>query len=132
MSVGSKPVRVVIAEHSSELRQSLSTLIDFVEDFELVGVASSGAEALALCSRGGPDVLLSDLLLPDMDALTALRSFHEHSPDLRVIALLRFQQSKLIPALRDAVFAQFTMDVPADVLIDSIRRAAQDSCSQGA
>lgn len=122
-----KYIRVLIADDSHEMQQGLTTFIEFVEDFELVGVASTGREAISLCASARPDVVLMDLIMPEMDGLTAIHLLQKEHPDVRVIALTSYPQGFIASLIPEKVFEYLTKDVPADKLADTIRRAAAHS-----
>jgi len=124
MCDSTKHIRVLIADDSHEMRQGLTTFIEFVEDFELVGVASTGREAVRLCASAHPDVVLMDLIMPEMDGPTAIHLLHREHPEVRVIALTSYPQEFIASVIREKVFEYLTKDVPADKLADTIRRAA--------
>ncbi len=62
------------------VRKRVEALLETREDFRLVGKASSGSEALRLCSELQPDIVLMDLVMPDMDGVTAIKRLHDQHP----------------------------------------------------
>lgn len=66
------------------------------DDLELVGQAGSGKEAVRLCERAAPDVILMDLVMPEMDGAATTRAVKERCPDTQVIALTSFKEDDLV------------------------------------
>jgi DNA-binding NarL/FixJ family response regulator len=85
--VAQHPIRVMIVDDHEMVRNGLSVLIEGFESLALVGEASNGAEAVELCSRVEPDVILMDLSMPKMDGIATTRVLREHHPHVQIIAL---------------------------------------------
>ena len=89
-------IRVMLVDDHAVVRSGLSAFLLAFDDLELVGDAADGAEALNLCSRVRPDVVLMDLVMPRMDGATATRAIREKYPDTQVIALTSFKEDELV------------------------------------
>jgi two-component system, NarL family, response regulator LiaR len=83
------PIRVLIADDHSVVRQGLRAFLEGDRGLELVGEARDGAEALRLAQRLRPDVILMDLLMPGMDGLAATAAVRRELPDTQRAAGLR-------------------------------------------
>ena len=81
------PIRVMIVDDHAMVRTGLATFLEVSDDLELVGQASNGREAVDLCEQFQPDVVLMDLVMPEMDGVTATRIIRERWPQVQVIAL---------------------------------------------
>jgi DNA-binding NarL/FixJ family response regulator len=90
------PIRIVIADDQPITRDGLNTILEGMEDVSVVGVAADGAEAAALAERGGTDVVLMDLRMPQMDGIEATRRLAETSPDTAVVVLTTYTDDELI------------------------------------
>src|SRR5262245_10741372 len=90
------PIRVMIVDDHLVVRSGLSAFLAAYDDFELVGQAATGREAVALCERVRPDVMLMDLVMPDMDGAAATRAVRARCPDVQVIALTSFKEDELV------------------------------------
>ena len=119
-----KMIRVMLVDDHAVVRSGLSTFLMTCDDMELVGEASSGEQALSLCSQTKPDVVLMDLVMPGMDGATATRKFREQCPDIQVIVLTSFKEQELVQgALQAGAIGYLLKDVNADELAKAIRAA---------
>ncbi len=82
-----KKVRILVADDHTVLRQGLTQLLSQEPDFEIVGEAANGVEAIDLAEKLQPDVILMDLGMPVMDGIEATRIIHQASPKIRIIWL---------------------------------------------
>lgn len=120
----SDTIRVVIVDDHAMVRKGLATFIRIKSDLELVGEAGDGEEALRVCERVQPDVVLMDLVMPHMDGIAATRAIRERWPDVQVIALTSFQEKDLIRrALEGGAIGYLLKNVSVDELAAAIRAA---------
>jgi two-component system, NarL family, response regulator LiaR len=120
----SLPITVVIADDHELVRSGLQAILDVIDDLELVGEAESGEEAVALCERLRPDVVLMDLVMPRMDGATATREILSRSPATKVLALTSFSDPAMIQeVLRAGAIGCLLKNVTCDELATAIRRA---------
>ncbi len=124
MSDQTGPIRVMIVDDHAMVRSGLGAFLLAFDDFELVAEASSGKEAVALCDQRHPDVVLMDLVMPEMDGATATRAVREQCPDVQVIALTSFPEEDLVTAAVDAgAIGYLLKNVSANELAEAIRAA---------
>ncbi len=117
-------IRVMLVDDHAVVRSGLSAFLLAFDDLELVGEAADGAEALALCARDCPDVILMDLVMPRMDGATATRAIREKYPDTQVIALTSFKEDDLVQdALKAGAIGYLLKNISADELANAIRAA---------
>jgi NarL family two-component system response regulator LiaR len=117
-------VRVVIVDDHKVVRSGLGAFLQVYEDFELAGEASNGREALEVCAGVSPDVVLMDLVMPEMDGAAATRALREKYPDIQVIVLTSFKEEELIEeALKAGAIGYLLKNVSADELASAIRSA---------
>ncbi len=117
-------IRVMVVDDHSVVRSGLAAFLLAFDDLELVGEAANGAEAVRMAGRLNPDVVLMDLLMPEMDGATATRSIREVLPQLQVVALTSFGEEGLVQeALQAGAISYLLKDVSADQLADAIRAA---------
>lgn len=120
----SDPIRVMLVDDHDMVRRGLSVFLKVKADLELVGEAGNGQEALRLCEKARPDVVLMDLVMPEMDGTTATRLIRERWPQVQVIALTSFQEKKLVQeALQAGAISYLLKNVSADDLAEAIRAA---------
>ena len=112
--------RIVIVEDQGIVRELLSALLAGEPDIELVGQASTGAQALELAARLQPDVLLLDIGLPDMDGLAVTQVLRRRQPEVRIIALSVYDEPHIVRAMLDAGAAGY---VPKGDTVDELRQA---------
>jgi two-component system, NarL family, response regulator LiaR len=118
------PIRVMLVDDHAVVRSGLSAFLLAFDDLELVGEAADGAEAIHMCERAQPDVILMDLVMPHMDGATATRNIRERYPDVQVIALTSFKEDNLVQdALRAGAIAYLLKNVSSDELARAIRAA---------
>ena len=115
-------IRVVIADDHAVVRQGLRTFLDLQDDIEVVAEAGDGAEALAAAEEHAPDVVLIDLVMPNVDGIEAIRGLRERVPAARAIVLSSFiEDEKLLPAVRAGAAGYLLKDVEPQQLVDAIR-----------
>jgi NarL family two-component system response regulator LiaR len=117
-------IRVMIVDDHAVVRSGLSAFLLAFDDFEYVGDATGGADALKKCAALKPDVVLMDLVMPDMDGAEATRRIKEACPDVRVIALTSYKEDDLVQgALKAGALSYLLKNVSADELAGAIRAA---------
>ena len=122
--IESNRIRVLIVDDHALLRRGLVTFLLSFDDLELVGEAANGADALRLCEQLQPDVVLMDLVMPEMDGSTATRAIRQRHPQVQVIALTSFREEELVQgALEAGAIGYLLKNVPADELAQAIRAA---------
>jgi len=106
------------------VRRGLATFLKVFDDLELAGEAASGQAAIQLSIQLQPDVVLMDLVMPDMDGATATRLIRKQSGSIQVIALTSFKEEILVQsALQAGAIGYLLKDVSADELARAIRAA---------
>jgi len=117
-------IRVLVVDDHTMVRRGLATFLKVFDDLELAGEAAGGQEAVQLCAKVQPDVVLMDMVMPDMDGPTATRLIREQSPSIQVIALTSFKEENLVQsALQAGAIGYLLKDVSADELAQAIRSA---------
>jgi NarL family two-component system response regulator LiaR len=120
----SPPIRVVLVDDHTMVRRGLATFLMVFDDLELAGEAADGEAAIQLCAQVLPDVVLMDMVMPDMDGVTATRAIRQQFPEVQVIALTSFKEEELVQnALQAGAIGYLLKDVSADALAQAIRAA---------
>jgi len=120
-----KRIRIVLVDDHAVVRSGLGAFMLAHDDLELVGEASNGERAIALCQQTQPDVVLMDLMMPGMDGAMATRHIREKCPNTQVIALTSFKEKELVEgALQAGAIGYLLKDISADELANAIRSAA--------
>lgn len=119
-------IKILIADDHLIIRQGLRLILETENDFELVGEASDGVEALTLCKKIKPDVVLMDLRMPNMDGLTAIEKLRVEQPEIAVVILTTFNEDELmIRGLRAGARGYLLKDTDRTTLFNTIRAAAR-------
>ena len=115
-------IRVLLADDHAVVRQGLRTFLELQDDIEVVADAADGRQALAAVAEHDPDVVLMDLVLPEIDGVEAIRRISAGHPRTRVIALTSFlDDDKVFPAVRAGASGYLLKDVEPRDLVDAIR-----------
>ena len=119
-------IKILIADDHLIIRQGLRLILETENDFELVGEASDGSEAISLCKKLKPDVVLMDLRMPNMDGLTAIEKLHIEQPNIAVVILTTFNEDELMfRGLQAGARGYLLKDTDRSTLFDTIRAAAR-------
>ena len=115
-------IRVLVADDHAVVRQGLRTFLELQDDIEVVADVADGRQALAAVDEHDPDVVLMDLVLPEVDGVEAIRRIVADKPRVRVIALTSFlDDDKLFPAVRAGAAGYLLKDVEPTKLVKAIR-----------
>ncbi len=123
----SQTIQVMLVDDHNVVRSGLATFLRAYEDLELVGEARNGVEAVNLCHQKQPDVILMDLMMPEMDGIAATRAILADYPDIKIIAMTSFEEEELVHGVLAAGAISYLLkNVTADELAKAIRDAASD------
>ena len=123
----SQRIRVLIVDDHAVVREGLRTSLGMLPDIQIVGEAASGLEALSAAAKGKPDVVLMDLVMPEMDGVEATRRLHADCPEAKVIVLTNFaEEDKIFPAISADAMGYLLKDVKPAELAETIRAVARD------
>ena len=119
-----RQIRLMIVDDHRVVRSGLSAFLLAYDDLKLVGEASGGEEAVRLCAKVKPDVVLMDLVMPGMDGIAATQAIREQCPDTKVIALTSFgDQERVQAALKAGAIGYLLKDVSDVELVSAVRNA---------
>lgn len=117
-------IKVMIVDDHPIVRSGLVTMLLAFDDLELIGEASSGDKALAICQQELPDVILMDMVMPDMDGLETTRKVLEKYPSVKIIILTSFTKDNMVQdALEAGATSYLLKDSSIDQLAEAIRSA---------
>jgi NarL family two-component system response regulator LiaR len=120
-----QPIKVMLVDDHNVVRSGLATFLKAYDDLKLVGEARNGLEAVSLCQRESPDVILMDLMMPEMDGIAATRAILADHPQVKIIAMTSFEEEKLVQGVLAAGAISYLLkNVTAGELARAIRDAA--------
>ena len=121
-----KRIRVLLAEDQTMVLGALAALLALEDDIEVVAQARNGKEALAAVLSQRPDVVITDIEMPEMTGLELAAELHSHQPQTRVIILTTFARAGYLSrAMTSGASGYILKDRPAKELADAVRRVQQ-------
>lgn len=119
-------IQIVIADDHLVVRDGLRGMLESQPDFELVGEAANGEEAVRLALKLEPDVVLLDLRMPVMDGVTAIREIKKRNPAVHVLVLTTYDSdADILPAIEAGATGYLLKDTSREELYRAIRAAAR-------
>jgi DNA-binding NarL/FixJ family response regulator len=120
------PVKLLIVDDHPVVRDGLSAMFARDPEFEVLGEAADGAEAVRLALALAPDVILMDLRMPGMDGLTAITELGKRGSTARVLVLTTYDtDSHVLPAIEAGATGYLLKDAPRAELLRAVRAAAR-------
>ena len=117
------PIRVLIVDDHAIIRKGVKAVLDLVEDIELVGEAENGKLAIKMDSDLHPDVILMDLMMPEMDGIACIREIKAQRPEARILVLTNFAGEDMIfPAIKAGAMGYHLKDSSPETLEEAIRQ----------
>ena len=121
----SQTIRVMLVDDHNVVRSGLATFLRAFDDLELVAEAKNGWEAVGLCREKKPDVILMDLMMPEMDGIAATKVISAEYPGIKIIAMTSFEDEQLVQGVLAAgAISYLIKNVTSDELAKAIRDAA--------
>jgi DNA-binding NarL/FixJ family response regulator len=116
------PIRILLADDHPVVRDGLVAILGTQPDFEVIGTAASGVEAVRLAGEVAPDVVLLDLAMPVLDGVEALKRLRESSPTIRVIVLTAFDtDERIIDAVQAGAQGYLLKGAPREEIFRAVR-----------
>jgi DNA-binding NarL/FixJ family response regulator len=122
-------IKVLLVDDHTLFRQGVRALLAAVPEFVVVGEAADGQEAIRLAEQTSPDVVVMDLLMPNMDGFEATRILHEKYPDLKILILSMYDDEDYVHEILRAGGCGYVLKRSAS---DDLIRAVQEVFSGGA
>jgi NarL family two-component system response regulator LiaR len=121
----SDSITVLLVDDHAMVRQGVRAFLGTQPDISVVGEAGSGQEAVNLAAQYVPDVILMDLIMPDMDGVEATRRVKQISPRSQVVVLTSYHEDEhIFPALKAGALSYILKDLSAEELASAVRKAA--------
>jgi two-component system, NarL family, response regulator LiaR len=116
-------IRVLVVDDHAIVRKGLRALLTEIDDIEVVGEASDGQQAIEQAAATQPDVVLMDIVMPNVDGIEATRQITQRDPQARVLALTSFAaDDKLFPAIKAGALGYLLKDSDPGDLVEAIRQ----------
>jgi NarL family two-component system response regulator LiaR len=120
------PITVLLVDDHKLVRQGVRAFLEAHAEFLVVGEAESGAEAVKLAEQHIPDVVLMDLIMPEMDGVEATRQVKNISPRSQIVVLTSYHDDEhIFPALEAGATSYILKDIDMEELAEAIRRSAR-------
>jgi NarL family two-component system response regulator LiaR len=117
---------ILIVDDHEVVRNGIRSYLETIPDFQVVGEAASGEEALSLVSELIPDIVLLDLIMPGMDGIETTRRIRQISPRTLVVVLTSYHEDvHIFPALKAGAISYILKDMKMDKLVEALHRAVQ-------
>ncbi|WP_054024016.1 response regulator [Bacillus sp. FJAT-28004] len=117
-------IKILLVDDHQIVLKGISFFLSMQPDFELVGEANNGKEAVEKAAELKPDIILMDLNMPVMDGIEASNLIARQNPDIKVLVLTSFSdRSHIVPALQSGAAGYMLKDVEPDQLAEAIRSA---------
>lgn len=122
-NVKAKHIRVLVVDDHAIIRKGVKAVLDLVPDIELVGEAENGKQAVKSALELRPDVILMDLMMPEMDGIACIREIRAQRPEIRILVLTNFAGEDMIfPAIKAGAMGYHLKDSSPEALIEAIRQ----------
>lgn len=123
-------IRVLVVDDHAIIRKGIGAVLDLVPDIDLVGEAENGKQAIILDRELAPDVILMDLMMPEMDGIECIKQIKIQRPKARILVLTNFAGEEMIfPAIKAGAMGYHLKDSSPDRLVDAIRQVNQGVAS---
>ncbi len=125
-------IRLLLVDDQTLIRQGLASLLSLEDDFEIVGHAGHGAEAVSLVESLTPDLILMDIRMPVMDGVAATRTIREKHPNVRILVLTTFDEDEyIVQAMQAGASGYLLKDAPTEELAAAIRSVHKGNTQLG-
>ena len=123
-------IKVLVVDDHAIIRKGVGAVLDLVPDIQLVGEAENGVQAIELEKTLQPDVILMDLMMPEMDGIAAIKEIKKQRPQARILVLTNFAGEEMIfPAIKSGAVGYHLKDSSPEALIEAIRQVSQGMVS---
>lgn len=124
VTAGAPAIQVMVVDDHNAVRSALAAFLLAYDDLEIFGEAVNGLEALRLCQHRQPDVILMDLVMPQMDGVSATRAIRARYPDTQVLVLTGSKEERMVQdALEAGAVGHWLKEITGEELVNAIRAA---------
>lgn len=115
-------MKILICDDQAVIRDGLEMLLKLESDFEIIGAAQDGAEAIELTAQRSPDLVLMDLKMPGINGIEATREIRNRFPQVKVLILTTYDDDEwLFDAIRAGASGYLLKDTPRERIVEAIR-----------
>jgi NarL family two-component system response regulator LiaR len=119
-------IRVLVVDDHAIIRKGIRAVLELIPDIEMAGEAENGKLAIQMERELHPDVVLMDLMMPEMDGIECIKQIKSRRPDARILVLTNFAGEEMIfPAIKAGAMGYHLKDSSPENLIDAIRQVNQ-------
>src|SRR5215470_9031248 len=124
--IQTKPIQIMLVDDHDMVRRGLAVFLSGFPDMELVGEAAHGMEAVDLCAEVQPDVILMDVLMPEMDGIEATRQIKAKYPNVQILMLSSSKEEDVIKSgIQAGAIGYVLKNITAEEMAEAIRAAAR-------
>lgn len=119
-------IKIILVDDDALIRDSLTLILEMEEDFQVMATATNGQEALELCGRSQPDMVLMDVRMPVMDGVLGTQRIREKFPNTKIVILTTFQEEEYIKeALKHGASGYILKSQPAESIVETLRAVSK-------
>jgi NarL family two-component system response regulator LiaR len=119
-------IRVLLVDDHTIIRKGMKAVLELIPDIHIVGEAGNGLEAVKLAEELHPNIILMDLVMPEMDGIEAIRRIKALQPDVRILVLTTFAGEEMIfPAIKAGALGYQLKDSSPEALVEAIRQVCR-------
>jgi NarL family two-component system response regulator LiaR len=123
-------IRLLVVDDQTVVREGLAAILSFYPDVEVIGQAEDGQQALRLASQAQPDVILLDLVMPNMDGITTIPKIKEVAPKTKILVVTAYAENdRVYQAIKAGALGYILKDATREQLVAAIRDVAQGRAS---
>ena len=117
-------IKILLVDDQMILAEGIKSVLETCPDFKIAGIACDGAEAVAMCEKHKPDVVLMDIRMPNMNGVVATKRIKEINSGIKIIILTTFDDSDyILSAINNGASGYLLKDIGSTALIDAIKNA---------
>jgi len=125
-----EPIHVFIADDHAIVRKGIAAVLEIVPDIDVVGEAENGRDAVSRVEQLRPDVILMDLVMPEIDGIEAIRRIKDRQPEARILVLTTFAgEDRIFPAIKAGALGYHLKDSRPEELVQAIRQVHRGESS---
>ena len=117
-------IKILLVDDQMILAEGIKSVLETCSDFQVLGIASDGLEAVSMSEKLNPDVVLMDIRMPNMNGVVATKRIKEVNKDIKIIVLTTFDDSDyILSAINNGASGYLLKDIGSSALIDAIKNA---------